>query len=204
LLTQKGYYDDLDNKYVNKGLLNEQLGLTIVSNFTKFFLIKNDERIYKTNITGEADAFVEIDGKKIVIDIKCSWNPKTFVKGDLTKIYEFQLRCYMYLYDVEEAWLCYCLTDAPEHLVANEKKREFYKYYHDGMTNDEVALLDKKLEKVYKQIDTNFVYSNNPAYKNEEMVKIYKITRDRKIEADMLSKIPMCLEYFSNFKLNQL
>jgi len=71
------------------------------------------------------------------------------------------------------------------------------------MTNDEDQLLHKKLERVYKQIETNMIYSNNPAYKKEEMVKIFKITRDLDIEQKMLDKIPQALEHYKNFKLNQ-
>lgn len=203
LLYEKGYYGELDNKYVNKGLFNEQLGLGIVSDYVGKLILKNEERIYKNNLTGEADGFFTENGKKVVVDIKCSWDPNTFKNGKLSNIYEYQLRCYMYLYDVEEAWLCYCLTDAPEHIVTSLKKKEFWKYYNDGMTNEEVELLEKKLERVYKQIETNMIYSNNPAYKKEEMVKIFKITRDLDIEKKMLDKIPQALEYYKNFKLNQ-
>jgi len=202
-LNKKGYYEELNNKFVSKGLLNEQEGLTIVSDYLQDFLIKNDERKYKNNITGEADAFSLVDGKKIVLDIKCSWDPKTFMNGKLSKIYEFQLRCYMMLYDVEEAWLCYCLTDASEDAVADAKRKEFYKYFHNGMSNEEVELLEQKLERVYKQIETNMIYSNNPAYKKEEMVKIYKIARDKKIEQAMIDKIKPALEYYNSIKLNQ-
>lgn len=204
LLYQKGYYGELDNKYVNKGLFNEQFGLGIVSDHVGKLILKNEERIYKNNITGEADGFFTIDGKKTVVDIKCSWDPNTFKNGKLSNIYEYQLRCYMYLYDVEEAWLCYCLTDAPEHIVSSLKKKEFWKYYNEGMTNEEVELLEKKLERVYNQIEINMVYSNNPAYKKEEMVKIFKITRDKDIEQKMLNKLPQALEYYKNYKLNQI
>ena len=204
LLYERGYYGELDNKYVNKGLFNEQLGLGIVSGYTGKLILKNEERIYKNNLTGEADGFFMENGKKIVVDIKCSWDPNTFKNGKLSKIYEYQLRCYMHLYDVEEAWLCYCLTDAPEHIVTSLKKKEFWKYYNEGMTNEEVELLEKKLERVYKQIEINMIYSNNTAYKKEEMVKIFKINRDKDIEAKMLSKIPQALDYYRNFKLNQI
>jgi hypothetical protein len=204
LLYERGYYGELDNKYVNKGLFNEQLGLGIVSDHVGKLILKNEDRVYKNNLTGEADGFFIIDGKKTVVDVKCSWDPNTFKNGKLSNVYEYQLRCYMYLYDVEEAWLCYCLTDAPDHIVTFLKRKEFYKYYHDGMTNEEVELLEKKLERVYKQIETNMIYSNNPAYSKEEMVKIFKITRDADVEAKMLSKIPQALEYYKNYKLNQV
>ena len=204
LLYEKGYYGELDNKYVNKGLFNEQLGLGIVSDYVGKLILKNEERIYKNNLTGEADGFFIENGKKIVIDVKCPWDVNTYKNNKLSNIYEYQLRCYMYLYDVDEAWLCYCLTDTPEHIVTSLKKKEFYKYYHDGMTNDEVSLLEKKLDRVYKQIETNMIYSNNPAYKKEEMVKIFKITRDLDIEQKMLAKIPQALIYYANFRLNQI
>lgn len=204
LLYEKGYYGELDNKYVNKGLFNEQLGLGIVSDHVGKLILKNEERIYKNNLTGEADGFFIENGKKIVIDVKCPWDVNTYKNNKLSNIYEYQLRCYMYLYDVEEAWLCYCLTDTPEHIVTKQKEREFWKYFNEGMTNKEVELLHKKLERVYKQIETNMIYSNNPAYKKEEMVKIFKITRDLDIEAKMLAKIPQALIYYANFRLNQI
>jgi len=204
LLHEKGYYGELDNKYVNKGLFNEQLGLGIVSDYVGKLILKNEEIIYKNNLTGEADGFFMENGKKIVVDIKCPWDVNTYKNGKLSSIYEYQLRCYMYLYDVEEAWLCYCLTDTPEHIVAKQKEKEFWKYFNDKMTNDEAQLLHEKLERVYKQIETNMVYSNNPAYKKEEMVKIFKITRDKDIESKMLAKIPQALNYYQKFKLNQI
>jgi hypothetical protein len=203
-LNKKGFWEDLENKYLMKGLFNEVDGIDLVSKAHNSFYNKNQERIYKNNITGECDIIDVKYGKRIVIDVKSSWNPRTFMDGDLSKIYEFQLRCYMYLYDAEEAYLCYCLTDAPEHLVTNEKKKQWYKFYSDSMTQAEVELMETKLERIYKQIETNMVYSNNPNYSQEELVKTFKITRDLEIEKEMLAKIPLALKYYNSIKLNQV
>ena len=203
-LNEKGYYEDLDNKYLTKGLFNENDGVYLVAKKYGEFCEKNDVRISKNNITGEADLILNLEGKKVIIDIKCSWDSKTFMNGELSKIYEYQLRCYMYLYDADEAYLCYCLTDTPSHFVANAKKQQWYKYVYDGMTNEEANLMEEKLQKIYEQIDRNMVYSTNPAYSEEEMVKTYKIVRDKEIEANMLSKIPLAISYYNSIKLNQL
>ncbi len=203
LLNEKGYYDELDNKYVIKGLLNEQDGLGLVSKVLGLFLKKNEKRIYKDNVTGEADAFTTIDGKKIVVDVKCSWNPATFMKNTLSKIYEFQLRIYMYLYDVDEAYLCYCLTDTPEHMVEDEKHRQWKKYFVPSMSVEEQEALEQALIPVYEQIDRNMVFSIGGRYTTEERVKTFKITRNLEIEKEMLSKIKPAIEYYKSIKLNQ-
>ena len=204
LLNEKGFFEDLENKYLSKGLLNENEGLQLVGDVLGDFLIKNSERKYQNNVTGEADAFSNATGKKIVIDIKCSWNAKTFMNNKLSSLYEYQLRTYMMLYDVEEAWLCYALTDTPDHLIEQEKKKLYYKYYSNSMTNEEIQLLDEKLQDLYKQVEMNMTYSNNPAYSKEEMVKIFKITRDRDLELKLLEKVQMGLEYYKTIKLNQI
>lgn len=204
LLNEKGYYDDLENKYLTKGLLNEDDGLGLVSEVTGNFLLKNKERKYQNNITGECDSISEIDGKKIVIDIKSSWSVRTFMNADLSNIYEWQMRAYMYLYDIEEAWLCYTLTDVPEHLIEQEKNKVFYKYYSNGMSNEEVELLDEKLQVLYKQIEMNMVYSNNPRYSKDEMIKIFKIERDKSLEEKLLERVKMGLEYYKTIRLNQI
>jgi hypothetical protein len=194
--------------------MNEQDGLELVSDYLNDFILKNDERKneiigqlegtdIEVGLTGEADGFCEVDGKKVVIDIKASWNPKTFLNAKMSSIYEYQLRCYMFLYDVDEAWLCYCLTDTPQDLIDNEKKKTFYKYFSSSMSNEEVQLLEEKLIPIYEQIERNMKYSANPAYKKEEMVKIYKIYRDKEIEQKMLEKLGPAIEYYSQIKLNQ-
>lgn len=215
LLNEKGFWDDLNNKFLTKGLMNEQNGLELVSDYLNDFILKNDERKNKiigqlegtdieVGITGEADGFCEVDGKKVVIDIKSSWNPKTFLNAKLSTIYEYQLRCYMFLYDVDEAWLCYCLTDTPQDLIDNENKKTFYKYFSSSMSNEDVQLLEEKLIPIYEQIERNMKYSTNSAYKKEEMVKIYKISRDKEIEQKMLEKLGPAIEYYQSIKLNQL
>lgn len=214
LLNEKGFWEDLNNKFLTKGLMSEQDGLELMGNVIGDFILKNDERknivlgeIEGTDIqvglTGECDAFINDKGVKTVIDIKCSWNPKTFLNAKLTSLYEYQLRLYMYLYDVEEAQLCYCLVDSPDNLIEDEKRKTYYKYFSSSMTNEEVQELEENLVKVYEQIERNMKYSTSENYTEEERIKVFKISRDRDIEQKMLEKLELASDYYTKIKLNQ-
>lgn len=196
LLNKKGFYEGLDNRHIGKGLHNEEDGIELVSDVEGNFYIKNTERITKGNLTGEADIVTEIDGKRIIKDIKSSWNPKTFMNGDLSNLYEYQGRCYMYLYDAEEFHLHYTLTDCPPHLFENEVWKLKNRY---GIIDIE----DEDVKPLFDQLRRNLIFSDNPAYTKEERVKTFVIKRDREIELKMLEKIPMAISYYESITLNQ-
>ena len=196
LMNKKGFYEGLDNRYIGKGLLNEEDGIELVSDVEGNFYIKNTDRITKDNLTGEADIVTEINGKRIIKDIKSSWNPKTFMNGDLSNLYEYQGRCYMYLYDAEEFHLHYTLTDCPAHLFENEVWKLKNRY---GI----IDIDEENVKPLFDQLRRNLIFSDNPAYTKEERVKTFVIKRDREIELKMLEKIPMAVEYYHSITLNQ-
>jgi hypothetical protein len=114
-----GYDEIATSKYMEKGITVEDDSIALYNEvfFTNY--AKNTER--KTNqwLTGEAD--IVAPGK--VIDIKSSWSLSTFpVLADQGKDkgYEWQLRAYMMLWDVDAAELAYCLVDTPDDLVGYE------------------------------------------------------------------------------------
>ena len=99
-----GYEETITSKYMDKGIIMEDASIALYNsvNFTGYQ--KNTER--KTNdwITGECDIFT---GKQI-IDIKTSWSLSTFpvTKAQAEdKDYEWQLRAYMMLWNVDKAQL---------------------------------------------------------------------------------------------------
>jgi hypothetical protein len=116
-----GYDEKFSSKYTEKGLLCEDRSIELLNSvlFTDFK--KNTER--KTNdwLTGEADIVTD----KAIIDIKTSWSLATFpclaLEGE-NKTYEWQLRAYMMLWDLDQANIAYCLVNTPEHLVGYEDK----------------------------------------------------------------------------------
>lgn len=97
---------------LQKGIQCENESIELYNEFKDEFYIKNIERVTTGNLTGECD-ILDTD-KDLVIDIKTAYN-KTSHKLNLSasKLYEWQLRAYMYLYNVNHAELAYCLVDTP-------------------------------------------------------------------------------------------
>jgi len=196
LMNQKGFYEELKNKQVMKGLLNEDDGLGLVSEVEGEFYIKNTRRITKGNITGECDVDWLVGDRRIIKDIKCSWSPKTFMSGDLNTIYEWQGRAYMYLYDADEFHLHYTLTDCPDHLYENEVWKVKNRY---GIIDPD----DEAVKPLFEQLRRNLIFSDNPDYTVEERVKTFIIYRDKEKEQKLLDKIGPAIEYYNSIKLNQ-
>ena len=196
LMQEKGFYEELSSKYVEKGNFNEEESILLVSEVEGNFYEKNTERKTIGHITGEADIICYIDGKKVIKDVKSSWSPMTFMNGDLNTIYEWQLRTYLYLYDADEAHLQYVLTDCPSHILENEKWKLRNKY---GILDDENPIM----QRLFKQLEQNLIFSNGN-YTKEERVKSFIIKRDIEKEQLLLSKIPLAVEYYQSIRLNQI
>lgn len=96
------------------GLLNRVRGLT---------LVKNTERRTVGGLTGEPDLIGHDRGH----DVKSPWSVKTFPfiaelarKSSAFKTYEWQMRGYMALWDIDRWEVNYCLVDTPARLVGFE------------------------------------------------------------------------------------
>lgn len=200
---EKGYLEEINSKFLDKGLLNEDDGLVLLSEVLDTFLIKNNDRKTKNNITGECDVNCVLNGIKTIIDVKSCWDSKTFMNAEFSNLYEWQLRAYMYLYNVDNAILAYTLTDTPKHLIDAEKRKLEYKYYSKDMSDEELNNLNEIIYPLLEQIEMNLTYSNNPKYTKKERVKIFKISRDLELENLMLEKVKLALEYYKTITLNK-
>jgi hypothetical protein len=106
-----GFYEVIDGKYLEKGRIVEDDSIALF----------NTERKENAWITGECDIFT---GKKIY-DIKSSWNLSTFpatADDGQDKKYEWQLRAYMMLWNVDEAAIVYCMVNTPDELIKYEQE----------------------------------------------------------------------------------
>lgn len=116
-----GFNEVVSGKYMEKGVIVEDQAIELYNSvfFTNYK--KNTER--KTNdwLTGECDIFT---GDKI-IDIKSSWSLPTFpatAEEGQNKGYEWQLRAYMMLWNVDEAEIAYCMVNTPDELIKFEQE----------------------------------------------------------------------------------
>ena len=116
-----GYDEIVTSKYMDKGIQVEDESIELFNQVMFTNYSKNKERRENDWITGEPD----IVAHDRIYDIKSSWSLTTFPvtsKQGEDKGYEWQLRAYMWLFDVDQASLVYCLVPTPEHLIGYESR----------------------------------------------------------------------------------
>lgn len=114
-----GYTYSPTAKYMEKGKIVEDQAIALYNSVFFTNHTKNTERRETEYLTGECDIFT---GSKI-IDIKSAWSLHTFpatAAMGACKEYEWQMRGYMKLWDVDEAEVAYCLVNTPDELVGYE------------------------------------------------------------------------------------
>ncbi len=120
-----GYDEEVSTKYTEKGILVEEQSIALYNEV--FFTAHEKNTVRKTNdwITGECDIVTPAK----IIDIKSSWSlatfPVTSARGE-DKTYEWQGRAYMWLWDVEEFEVAYCLVNTPDELIGYEQQDLHY------------------------------------------------------------------------------
>lgn len=126
---QFGRQTDINNKFLEKGLMNEEDSITFLSRVTKTMHRKNDKRLYNDFIQGEPDILPCKENGNTVYDVKTSWDAFTFFRTygkKMNDLYKWQLMGYSWLTGAENAVLAYCLTDTPEPLIESEKRKLWY------------------------------------------------------------------------------
>lgn len=112
---------EFSSKEIEKGLECEQQSIDMLNRVRGLSLAKNSERRSNGLITGECDLYDP--SKKKGYDLKTSWSAKTFpgwVVDCEDKLYEWQCRGYMSLWDADEWSVAYALVDTPERLIGYE------------------------------------------------------------------------------------
>jgi len=109
------YRSELNNKYITKGLAQEQDSINLLNLVRLEDYKKNEDRVENEWLSGCCDIITDTS----IIDIKTSWSLDTFPATsyelkDLSD-YEWQGRAYMWLYDMPSFELCYVMVStAPE------------------------------------------------------------------------------------------
>lgn len=121
-----GRNEDIQNRYVEKGLAVEEDSITLYSRIKKSFFKKNEENLHNSWIKGTPDLFTgeSIHAAETIIDIKSSWDIYTFMRvltKEVNKMYYWQLQGYMDLTGAKSATLAYCLVDTPYPMIEYEK-----------------------------------------------------------------------------------
>lgn len=112
---------EVSSKQMEKGILVEQDSIDLLNRVRGLSLTKNTERRTNDFLTGECDLFNA--GGRRGHDVKSPWSIATFPIATVDcedKLYEWQMRGYMALWDAAEWEVNYCLVDTPEKLIGFE------------------------------------------------------------------------------------
>lgn len=112
---------EISSKYIEKGLEVEDQSIALLNRVRGLSLAKNTERRSNDYITGECDLFDA--PRRRGHDLKSSWSLQTFpafVEDCEDKIYEWQMRGYMMLWDADEWEVNYAMVDTPDRLIGFE------------------------------------------------------------------------------------
>ena len=124
------YSTELTNKYVMKGIHQEQDSIDLL-NAVRFENYKKYEHREENEwLTGSCDIITE----DLIIDIKSSWSLETFPATsyelkDLSE-YEWQGRAYMWLYDRPRFELCYVMVSTADDILSDYDSYAIHKVDH--------------------------------------------------------------------------
>ena len=117
----------VSSKSIEKGIECESDSIELLNHVRGLSLQKNEQRKSNDFITGECDLFNQAE--KRGHDIKTSWSIQTFplLEADcVDKLYEWQMRGYMALWNADEWEVNYCLVDTPDRLIGFEPMELHY------------------------------------------------------------------------------
>lgn len=162
-----GIIENLDNKYVQKGLLTEDDGITIIGNYHNAFLTKNVKHFSNGIISGTPDLIHGKTKTGFVIDNKASYNKRSYDKTKTLKnIYEWQVAVgYLWLTGYNKAQVIHTLVNTPVELIKAEMRGIIYRHKPFGMPTDEFEMTEE-FSRVKTQIFRNHIYSDSGYIQN--------------------------------------
>jgi hypothetical protein len=141
-----GYHEVVTGKYMDKGLIVEDQSIELYNSvfFTNYK--KNTERRSDDHITGECDIIVpKIKG----IDVKSAWSLATFpatAAAGMDKLYEWQCRGYMRLWNVPLWEVAYCMVNTPDELIKYEQEELHFVDHIDEALRVTVIRYERDME----------------------------------------------------------
>lgn len=184
LYNKYGIRQEINNKYISKGNEQEDLSIELAESMLdvgKCF--KNDEYFSNGYVHGTPDVITD----EVVIDVKTSWSAATFPFFDETlknRIYEHQLKAYMWLTGKTTSYLCYCLVPTPEMLILDEMRRVSWKRGEAGEVSKEV----EQEVREFHSVDNIPVWSR---------VKSFKVELTGEDIKQMKEKVELAREYYN-------
>ena len=114
-----GFRGELDNKFLRKGIQCEDDSIELLNQVYFKSYKKHSGRIETDLLSGECDILTP----DYIRDVKTSWSLETFpvlIEDAEDTLYEWQGRAYMWLWEVPEFEINYCMVNTPDDLIGYE------------------------------------------------------------------------------------
>ena len=170
-----GIRQEIKSKYLDKGNEVENLSIELAS-------MKNDEYFENDYVCGTPDVVTS----EYVLDVKSSWSAATFPMFETelkNKIYEWQLKAYMWLTGLTESYLCYCLVETPEPLILDEMRRVSWNRGEGAEISEETEI----------DVRNYFDISRVPT---ERRIKVFNVKLTEKDIADMKKNVYLARKFY--------
>ncbi len=179
---------DITTKQMEKGVVNEDMGIGMLSAYLDEPLIKNQDRFSNEWVCGHPDIITS----EMVYDTKLSYDLWTFlpnVTEPLDKGYLLQLQGYMWLTGRKTGAIVYVLTDCPQHIIEQEKR---------WLLNRMNVISEEAPEYIEAAagLEINLIYPDIPL---NERVLIINVAYDEEIIEKIKVKIVKCRQYLQEF-----
>lgn len=195
---------NITSKQLEKGILNEREGMIMAKDVFNWDIDVDAPkvRLFNDYLTGEPDV-----NQSILADIKCSFSAQTYFKTFMetevkNKPYIYQMNAYMFLTNHKQCELVYCLTNTPDHIIANEIQKTTYellkqpKYTEQGM-EDAFSMAEHDAEQM---IVSQHKFDKIP---KDKRVKRFIIERDDELIEKICERIEKARELFDEM-FNQI
>jgi len=182
ILVEKGYIKepDFSSKYTEKGNIVEVDSKNLAAKVLGYgVLLKNEEHFKQDILTGTPDIILPDE----IIDIKSSWNARTFPFFDdyrLPKNYYWQGVGYCILTNKNRFKIVYCLVNTPEHLVEQsvwQKVRELGVSYDD----------------LYDKIKSEHTFDHIP---ENDRVRVFEVEVTDEIKEQVITQLEVVKKYY--------
>lgn len=191
-------YDDLENKYIKKGLLVEEDAITLYASIKNKMYYKNEAVIQNAFLEGTPDTgdVKEIVRSTIITDTKASWDLYTFWASRTAMIdkgYYWQAHGYMDLIpSAQKVVIAHCLIDTPMSLIAQEQKSMKYKL---GAEDNNPVYIE-----ACEQIQKNMTFGDIP--KSERMFEHVVLRKQEELDR-IHERVNQCREWMNKHLFSQ-
>ena len=176
----------ISNKYVEKGNLQEHISIELAENMLDCgVLFKNEEYFSNKFVHGTPDVITD----EVIIDVKTSWSKETYFKHYFeneidNRIYEWQLKAYMWLTGKTTSYLAYCLVPTDEGLIVDDIRRTSWNRGEGAEVSEATELEVRE----YHSVDNIPVWSR---------VKSFKVELTGEDIKQMKEKVELAREYYN-------